>query len=304
MPQIFRAADFVRELDKEDLRILTGIELGMRRFQFVPVEQISFYARINRSETQFRLDKIHRSGILQRSSQLGYIGYQLISESYDVLALHALVEKNIVVAVGDAIGRGKESDVFYGKTPEGTDVALKIHRIGQTSFRKVRKLRNYVKNRRHISWLYVSRLSAESEYEALKRIEPLNLNVPKALGHNRHIVVMELIDGNDLSLIPPLSDPMDVLNQILRMVEELFMKAHLIHCDLGEFNIVMAAEEIAQLIDFPQWEESTHPNALSYLARDLQNIQNFFLKNYEVTFDVDEFLDRMFGSERSQLEKY
>ena len=78
----------------------------------------------------------------------------------------------------------------------------------------------------------------------------------------------------------------------------------MIHCDLGEFNILLTPEEQVQIIDFPQWEESTHPNAMSYLARDLSNIHNFFLKQYGVTFDLDEFLDRMFGTGRPQLEKY
>ena len=130
MKQIFRAANYVRTLDNIDFRILKGIELGMRRFEFVPVEQIKFYARVPQDEAQFRLDNLHKNGLLQRNSLVGYIGYQLISESYDILALHTLVEKDIIISIGDPIGRGKESDVFYTKRPDNTQVCIKIHRIG------------------------------------------------------------------------------------------------------------------------------------------------------------------------------
>ena len=113
MSQIFRAANFVRQIEPKEYQILKGIELGMRRFEYVPIDQIRFYARVDKSEAQYILDKLHKQGILQRNSQLGYVGYQLISESYDILALHDLVRKNIIQSVGDPIGRGKESDVFY-----------------------------------------------------------------------------------------------------------------------------------------------------------------------------------------------
>jgi len=290
MAQIYRAANFVRELEPEDIRVLVGIELGHRRFSHVPIEQISFYCRYPRPETQFRLDKLHKLGLLQRSSQLGYIGYQLIFESYDILALHALGEKEIIKAVGSPIGKGKESDVYFGQSPDGNEIALKIHRIGRTSFRKVRKLRNYIKNRKHISWLYVSRLSAESEFAALQRIEPLKLNTPTPFAQNRHIVAMGLIDGQELSTIPQLDNPREVLDEILMQTERFFLEAGMIHCDLCEFNILINPDDEIRIIDWPQWEESTHPNALSYLKRDLVNIQTFFTKNYNTTFEIDEVL--------------
>jgi RIO kinase 2 len=305
MSQIFRAAHYVKDMIPEDFRVLTGIELGMRRFTYVPLEQVSFYCRYTRSETQFYLDKLHKMGILQRNSQVGYIGYQLISESYDILALHALVEKDQIVAIGDSIGRGKESDVFYGKEPDGTQVSVKIHRIGQRSFRKIRKLRSYVQNRRHISWLYVSRLSAEAEYQALEKLKPLCqeglVNIPMPIAQNRHMVVMDLIHGEELSLINKLENPIEIIDEILRQVENMFLKAKIIHCDLSEFNILISPENKVFIIDWPQWEAADHPNAQSYLARDLTNIHSFFKRNFGVTFDIDEFLDRMFGEDRPPL---
>ncbi|WP_457558708.1 RIO1 family regulatory kinase/ATPase domain-containing protein [Candidatus Harpocratesius sp.] len=293
MAQVFRAAHMVRDLEPEDIRVLTGIELGMRRFEFVPMDQISYYARILKSETEYRLNKLHKLGILQRNSQVGYVGYQLISESYDVLALHTLTQQEIIIAVGDLIGRGKESDVYIAKLPNGEECALKIHRIGQTSFRQIRKLRNYIKNRRHISWLYVSRLSAESEFAALQKISQLKINTPVPFGQNRHMVVMSLVEGKLISTIPELENPEEILNQILHQIEILYLQGKIIHCDLGEFNIIITPDQKVQIIDWPQWESSEHPNAISYLTRDLSNVNIFFRKNYHVDFDLDDFLKHL-----------
>lgn len=290
MAQVLRAANLVRELETNDFRVLKGIELGMRRYDVVPLEQISFFARIDKDETQFRIDRLHKRGILQRNSEVGYVGYQLISESYDVLAFHSLVNKNILVGVGDPIARGKESDVFFGKTPNDQDVAVKIHRIGQNSFRSVRKLRSYVQNRHHTSWLYISRLSAEKEFEALTRLDSLKLGTPQAFGQNRHIVVMSLIEGQRLNTITELQNPKQMMDAILSQVEHIFMETQMIHCDLSEFNIIITPQDQIILIDWPQWESAFHPNVHTLLTRDLQNIEIFFHKHYDLTFNVDELV--------------
>src|SRR6056297_2650176 len=129
---------------------------------------------------------------------------------------------------------------------------MKIHRVGQTSFRQVRKLRGYVKKRKHISWLYVSRLSAEREYKALEKIKDLNLGTPIPYGQNRHIVVMSLISGRVLSTV-------EDLEEVLEQVEILYKKGNIIHCDLSEYNILLSLDnQRVIIIDYPQWVNSDH----------------------------------------------
>ena len=43
---------------------------------------------------------------------------------------------------------------------EGEVLALKLHRLGRTSFRAVKNKRDYLRSRTSFSWLYLSRLSA------------------------------------------------------------------------------------------------------------------------------------------------
>ncbi len=48
------------------------------------------------------------------------------------------------------------------RNEEGEVLALKLHRLGRTSFRAVKSKRDYLKNRSSasFSWLYLSRLAA------------------------------------------------------------------------------------------------------------------------------------------------
>ena len=124
-----------------------------------------------------------------------------INASYDVLAFNAFYQKDIISSVGSEIGMGKESQVFLAMDKENVKRAIKIHRLGAPSFKNVRKLRNYVQNRKHISWLYVNRLSAESEFEGLSRVYALNLNTPKPVAQNRNSLVMQLFEGPTFEFI-------------------------------------------------------------------------------------------------------
>ena len=289
MAEAFQAAYILQNLEPKDIRTLVGIELGMRRFRFVPLEQISFYAKLPRDETIFRLDRLYKMGILD-TSHSAKRDYCLINASYDVLAFNAFYQKDIISSVGSEIGMGKESQVFLAMDKENVKRAIKIHRLGAPSFKNVRKLRNYVQNRKHISWLYVNRLSAESEFEGLSRVYALNLNTPKPVAQNRNSLVMQLFEGQHLNSFKELDNPKEVLDEIMHYIFRFFTEANLIHCDLSEFNILIGTNQQVQVIDFPQWEPSNHYNWKYYLTRDIENISAFFERRYNLTVDIDSFM--------------
>jgi RIO kinase 2 len=97
-------------------------------------------------------------------SSCEYNGYRLSYLGYDILALHALLARGVVVSVGNQIGVGKESDIFEALDPDGGEVVLKLHRLGRTSFRAVRRSRDYLRGKSKASWLYMSRLAAVKEF--------------------------------------------------------------------------------------------------------------------------------------------
>ena len=60
------------------------------------------------------------------------------------------------------------ADVYIVANAEGKRFALKLHRLGRTSFRKLKEKRDYHRHRRNTSWIYLSRLSAMKEFANMK----------------------------------------------------------------------------------------------------------------------------------------
>lgn len=59
-------------------------------------------------------------------------------------------------------------DIYVVASPNGEQYALKLHRLGRTSFRNLKNKRDYHKHRKNMSWLYLSRLSAMKEFAYMK----------------------------------------------------------------------------------------------------------------------------------------
>jgi len=285
------AAKLLPKLEKEDLRILMAIEIGMKRSEYVTVRNIRFYARYPMEETLYRLNKVHKHDLIIRNSSEKEVGYTLNSIAYDLLALHALVEKNIIAQLGPLLGKGKESDVYSCMNDNEDIYALKMYRMGRTSFKNIRKLRNLIGERGHISWLYVNRLAAKKEFEALDEIYTLNLNTPRPIGYNRHVIVMEYLRGKELAYYKTIDDPEYIFNEIIEQIRVIYKKAGMIHGDLGEFNIVIDGEGNILIIDWLQWVPSDHPNARILLKRDLENICNYFKKKFRIECDLEAIME-------------
>ncbi len=276
------AAKILLDMEKEDLRILMAIEIGMKRSEYVTINNIKFYSRYPMEETLFRLKKVHKLDLIVRDSSKNKVGYTLNSIGYDILALHTLVQKKIIGQLGPLIGKGKESDVYGCMDDNGEIFALKIYRIGRTSFKRIKQLRSFLGNRKHASWLYVNRLAANKEFEALGKVYELKLNTPKPIGFNRHMIVMSYLRGKELAYHSDIKKPAKIFNKIIKQVKLIYQKAKMIHGDLGEFNIVLDDKGNILIIDWVQWVGIDHPNAKSLIERDIGNVCNFFKKKFGV----------------------
>ena len=209
-------ANLLTQLEKEDLRVLMAIEIGMKRSEFVTVNNIKFYSRYKMEETLFRLKKVHKLGLIIRDASKHEVAYTLNSKAYDLLALHTLVEKNIISQLGPLIGKGKESDVYGCMDDDENIYAAKFYRIGRTSFKSIKQLRDIIGERGHLSWLYVNRLAAKKEYEVLEKIYKLKLNTPKPIGYNRHIIIMSYLRGKELVYFKSIKNPLKIFNRIIK----------------------------------------------------------------------------------------
>ncbi|RCN45869.1 Rio2 protein [Ancylostoma caninum] len=150
----------LRYLEKEDFRVLIAVEMGMKNHEIVPLPLVSAIAGIHRGAVARMLSDLCKHGLVALERSKKFDGYRLTVLGYDFLALKALCTRNVVGSVGNQIGVGKESDVYVGGDPERNDLCLKFHRLGRTSFRKIKEKRDYHRKRHAASWLYLSRLAA------------------------------------------------------------------------------------------------------------------------------------------------
>lgn len=282
-------ASHLRYLETDDFRVLSALEAGSKNHELVPIELISRFTGIRPGGLRKRLSGLSRHKLIsfeQEGIRLGYGGY-------DYLALNALLQRDSVVALGNQIGVGKESDIYLADQADGTCVVIKIQRLGRTSFRSVKMNRDYHGRRRHISWLYLSRLAAQKEFEFMKALweREFSSMIPRPIDSSRHIVVMERIIGRRLDDFGKdevtSEEALDWLNQSLHMLTSL-AKVGLIHGDLNEFNIMVRDSPTQNtnrqltMIDFPQMISINHENAPEYFQRDLDGLVNFFRRVFDV----------------------
>lgn len=183
---------------------------------------------------------------------------------------------------------------------------IKIERLGRTSFRTVKTNRDYQGKRKHISWMYLSKLAAEKEWAFLKALHSQNLPTPRPVDYSRHCIVMEYIPGLMLEQCQAehfLNSP-EIIESIFSHLMNLILKIAnlgLVHGDFNEFNLVVREEFLAKpfvivdddedtkdslkkspivMIDFPQIISCSHINAEELFDRDVHCLELFFERKF------------------------
>ncbi|MGB9713872.1 MAG: serine/threonine-protein kinase RIO2 [Candidatus Bathyarchaeales archaeon] len=292
------AVQMFRKLENEDIRVLQVIETSMSQYEFVPKEVIAKFSKYGMEETDFRLSRLSKMGLI-RKIKGAYVGYTLNYAGYDCLAINALVKAGALEAFGKPLGVGKEADVYDALDPKGERIAVKFHRLGRISFRQTKRKRGYTTEK--ANWLYQSRLAAEREFQALKIVFPCGVSVPKPISQNRHVIVMGMIEGAELAEWKEIPTPEKVLKEILRNVRKTYLKAGVIHADLSEYNIILKPDMHVLIIDWPQYVTREHPNAQQLLMRDVKNVLQFFERKHMLKAKLDEALMYITGKAKALI---
>jgi len=252
-------ASVMRTMNRQDYRVLAAVETGMINRSLVPVSIIASIANLRHGGTHKIISSLHRDNLLAHDQSCGYDGYRITNSGYDILALWNMKQRGIVSALGDQIGVGKESDVYIAASPEGKQLVLKFHRLGRTSFRDVKKKRDYfainsmksgktgkygtvsTKDQPN-SWLFLSKISALKEFTFMKALNDVGYPTPTPIGHNRHLVAMGLIRGVPLYQIHrnrvSAEQAESIFVQAMDICKQLARNG-LVHCDLNEFNLLV-----------------------------------------------------------------
>ncbi len=282
-------AGLLSELETEDFYLLSGVEQGMRFSEWVAREKLPDFSDLASEDADYRLERCLERGLIEKRT-IQYEGYRLTFEGYDALALHTFAERETIDAVGGPLGVGKESDVYEVRSFQ--PMALKYHREGVTQFRAVDREREYTADREHVSDQYRARVAAEREHDTLRELYP-DVSVPRPVDQNRHAVVMEMMDGVELSRAALEDDQvLVILDEILGELRTTHDHGR-VHADMSEYN-VFVDEDGVTLFDWPQSVATDHPNADELLRRDVDNLLSHFEQKYPgVVREMDVDRDRV-----------
>jgi len=276
-------AEIYGEMGKHSWRILDAIFKNLWDYEYVPVQIIANHARIGEEKAKNILRHLSDLKVVQ-NRQRDYEGSTFTFLGLSLYSLHRLVRSGVVNAIGKLMGEGKESAVFNCYSEKYGECVIKFHKVGHTSFKKVKEKRDY--GDLHFSVLAIR--SARNEFRALQRLQ--RLAVPKVYAWEGNAVMMELIDAKELYKVK-VENPEEVLEMILEEVAKFYRRG-IIHGDLSQYNVLVSEEGI-WIIDFPQSVEVGEEGWREILERDVTNIITYFNRTYRTEKDINTAIDRI-----------
>eukprot|EP00164_Ancoracysta_twista_P006879 GFYU01009683.1.p1 GENE.GFYU01009683.1~~GFYU01009683.1.p1 ORF type:complete len:509 (-),score=160.80 GFYU01009683.1:188-1714(-) len=268
----------LRYMSKEEFRVLTAVEMGMKNHDIVPKELIMSIAGLKHGGAHKQLDTLLKHKLISHDRKK-YDGYKLTYSGYDFLALKAMINRGSIAGFGKRIGVGKESDIFLVVNEDGKRMALKLHRLGRVSFRSIKNNRDYLRERKSANWLYLSRLAAVKEYAYMKALYENDFPVPTPIDQCRHAVLMELVPAYPLANVKHVHDTASLYSKLMNLILR-FAAYGLIHGDFNEFNLMVNDAGEPTVIDFPQMVSTSHYNGEYYFNRDVECIKVYFKRRY------------------------
>ena len=207
-----------------------------------------------------------------------------VFDTYMLEAIYKLINRKVIDLFYGVVDTGKESRVYWAKSPRGEDLAVKIFLTSTREFR--RTILQYIdggprfkKIRRGTRPLIYA--WALKEFKNLKKAYEAGVSVPKPIAVYRNVIVMSFV-GEEGVPAPLLKDVEldgyeEMFHKVVDNLKKLYCKAELVHADMSEYNIMVWNEEPV-FFDFGQAVLATHPNADVFLERDVNNLVNFFRK--------------------------
>ena len=207
--------------------------------------------------------------------------------------LQPLVEEGLIDTVVRQLMSGKEAMVYVVRCGDDTRCAKIYKEATQRSFRQAvdytenRKVKNSRSARAMAKGSKFGRQEQEAawqsaEVDALYRLAAAGVRVPTPYNFCDGVLLMELVTDADGDAAPRLNDvvfsPEDALRHHATLVKEVvrMLCAGVVHGDLSEFNILLAADGPV-IIDLPQAIDAAGNNhAQRMLQRDVDNLKNFF----------------------------
>ena len=207
--------------------------------------------------------------------------------------LRSLIEEGLIDSVVRQLMSGKEAMVFVVRSGGETRCAKVYKEATRRSFRQAvdytenRKVKNTRQARAMAKGTKFGREAQEAawqsaEVDALYRLAAAGVRVPRPINFHDGVLLMELVTDANGDAAPRLNDVAltaeeahrhhaTLIGEVVRM-----LAAGVIHGDLSEFNILLAADGPV-IIDLPQAVDAAGNNhAQRMLLRDVANLRGFF----------------------------
>jgi len=207
--------------------------------------------------------------------------------------LQPLVDDGLIDAVESQLMSGKEAQVYVVRSHGERRCAKVFKEAKQRSFKQAvqyqegRKERNSRRSRAMAKKTRYGQKEQEqawlnAEVDALYRLAAADVRVPRPHGFVDGVLLMEMITDAEGLTAPRLDDVTltadearahyaKVIDDVVRM-----LCAGLIHGDLSEFNVLLAADGPV-IIDLPQAVDAAGNNSAERMfARDVDNMRRYF----------------------------
>ncbi len=203
-----------------------------------------------------------------------------------LLTLYKLMTRGVIEKLEFPISTGKEGNVFLGLDRDGGQLAVKIYRTSNATYRSLARyieddprFRKVKRNRRALikEW-------ARKEFQNLHRYRNTSLPVPEPVAVLDNVLVMTYVslDESPAPQLRSIGLKADILQAVFDTVADFIVRgyheAKLVHGDLSEFNILYS-DSGPVVIDVGQAVISSYAMAPIYLKRDIENIRKYFLRN-------------------------
>ncbi len=207
--------------------------------------------------------------------------------------LQSLIDEGLIDSVVRQLMSGKEAMVYVVRCGEEARCAKVYKEATQRSFRQAvdytenRRVKNTRQARAMAKGTRFGRQAQEAawqsaEVDALYRLADAGVRVPRPYNFHDGVLLMELMVDRNGDAAPRLNDVAltpeqarahhaTLLGEVMRM-----LCAGVVHGDLSEFNILLAADGPV-IIDLPQAVDAAGNNhARRMLLRDVANLRDYF----------------------------
>jgi len=214
----------------------------------------------------------------------GFKKNKVVNEVLDkptVMELYNLIKSNIISYINGVVKAGKESVVFWGKSKNDKDLALKIYLVSTSNFKKRApyligdpRFSRIKKGTKNLVYIW-----AQKEFKNLSLCYEKGIPVVKPIHVSKNILVMEFIGENGSPAKTLLESQVDLndYESAISLLKMLYRDARLVHGDFSEYNIFKTEKGLI-LFDLGSAVDLNHPNAKDFLERDINNITKFFVK--------------------------